>query len=63
MTTLNVGEAPKNNPCAQCGAPIPTPDWIEAENNRLHFVWNCELCNYRFQCTAIYPERNKQIAA
>jgi len=63
MTALNVGKPPKNNPCAQCGKPIPNPSWTEADTNRLHFIWQCKSCNYQFQCTAIYPQQSEQVAA
>ena len=63
MTAVSVGQLPKNNPCAQCGKPIPIPSWTEADNNRVHFIWQCKACNYQFQCTAIYPQHFERIAA
>jgi hypothetical protein len=63
MMALSVGQLPRNNPCAQCRTPIANPSWTEADNNRIHFIWHCHACNYRFQCTAIYNQEVEQIAA
>ena len=49
MTAVSVGQLPKNNPCAQCGKPIPIPSWTEADNNRVHFIWQCKACNDQIQ--------------
>jgi hypothetical protein len=29
MARMNFGYLPHENPCAQCGKPIATPEWIE----------------------------------
>ncbi|KWV60924.1 hypothetical protein AS156_26260 [Bradyrhizobium macuxiense] len=48
------GSLPRENPCAQCGKPIPRPDWIEHGEGRTSYLWNCRACNYRFEAIAIY---------
>ena len=30
MARLDSGYLPRGNPCAQCGKPIPRPDWVES---------------------------------
>jgi hypothetical protein len=47
---------PRENPCAQCGTPISTPDWIESNAGRTSFLWYCRACDYRFEAIAIYEE-------
>ncbi|SEM21361.1 hypothetical protein [Bradyrhizobium sp. OK095] len=49
-------EIPRQNPCAQCGAPIAQPDWIEPGEGRVSYLWNCQACNYRFEAVAIFDE-------
>jgi hypothetical protein len=63
MFVLRSLQLPKNNPCGQCGNPIPAPVWTETDHNRIHFIWHCVACDYRFQTTAIYREEFEQIAA
>jgi hypothetical protein len=37
-------------PCAQCGKPLLTPDWIEhLESHRVRYLWSCDACDYRFE--------------
>ncbi|MDN3276692.1 hypothetical protein QWJ07_20690 [Frankia sp. RB7] len=60
-TMVNTGEIPghsipRQNPCAQCGAPIAQPDWIEPGEGRVSYLWNCHACNYRFEAIAIFDE-------
>lgn len=45
---------PKQNPCAQCGMPIPAPDWIEPGKGRISYLWKCRACGYRFEAVAIF---------
>ena len=34
MAKAHIGDIPRQNPCAQCGTPIPSPDWIEPGEGR-----------------------------
>src|SRR5665647_3465161 len=36
--------APRN-PCAQCGKPIATPEWIENGPRRTSYLWHCWACD------------------
>jgi C4-type Zn-finger protein len=56
MARLDSGYLPRENPCAQCGTPISTPDWIESHAGRTSFLWYCRACDYRFEAIAIYEE-------
>jgi hypothetical protein len=56
MARLDSGYLPRGNPCAQCGKPIPKPDWVESSAGRTSFLWFCRACNYRFEAIAIYEE-------
>jgi rubredoxin len=56
MATAHAGDIPRQNPCAQCGAPIPKPDWIEPGEGRVSYLWNCRACGYRFEAVAIFDE-------
>ena len=47
---------PRGNPCAQCGKPIASPDWVESGPGRTSYLWSCRACNYRFEAIAIYDE-------
>lgn len=54
MATANIGHIPTQNPCAQCGSPIPLPEWIEDGEGRTAYLWHCRVCNYRFEAVAIF---------
>jgi hypothetical protein len=54
MARQEPGSLPRENPCAQCGKPIPRPDWVEHSEGRTSYLWNCRACNYRFEAIAIY---------
>jgi hypothetical protein len=54
MTKAILRETPRQNPCAQCGTPIPRPDWIEPGEGRVSYLWTCHACNYRFEAIAIF---------
>jgi hypothetical protein len=58
---------PKQNPCAQCGKAIASPDWIEDEGpGRIAYLWHCRACNYRFESIAFFcesAEEQKALAA
>src|SRR5207302_9643928 len=56
MARLDSGYLPRENPCAQCGKPISSPDWIESSAGRTSFLWYCHACDYRFEAIAIYEE-------
>ena len=56
MATAHAGDIPRQNPCAQCGAPIPKPDWIEPGEGRISYLWTCRACNYQFEAVAIFDE-------
>jgi len=64
MSRPDSGYLPRGNPCAQCGAPIARPDWVESSPGRVSYLWNCRACAYRFEATAIYDEaRQAPLAA
>ena len=56
LTQSDIGDIPRQNPCAQCGTPIPLPDWIEPGRGRISYLWKCHACGYRFEAIAIYEE-------
>ena len=56
MARSDSGTLPRGNPCAQCGRPIPRPDWVESSAGRTSFLWFCRACDYRFEAIAIYEE-------
>jgi hypothetical protein len=58
MARANLGNLPRGNPCAQCGKPISSPDWIEPGAGRITYLWTCSACDYRFEATAIFDERD-----
>jgi hypothetical protein len=47
---------PRNNPCAQCGAPIPIPEWAEHDHGRAAYLWHCYACDYQFEAIAYFHE-------
>jgi hypothetical protein len=53
-TAIDVEEPPRNNPCAQCGAPIAVPDWVERRGARADYLWHCRSCGYRFESIAYF---------
>ena len=60
----HLNKLPTKNPCAQCGNRIPAPIWMETDNNnRVHFIWHCVACDYRFQSMAVYEQELERIAA
>ena len=54
---------PTQNPCAQCGKPIPAPDWIEPGQGRVSYLWKCHACGYRFEAIAIFDQTEQALAA
>jgi hypothetical protein len=64
MFASHLNKLPTKNPCAQCGNPIPSAIWMETDhNNRVHFIWHCVACDYRFQSMAVYDQELERIAA
>jgi ribosomal protein L37AE/L43A len=57
MASMNFGYLPKENPCAQCGKPIATPEWIESGPRRTSYLWHCRACDYQFEAVAFFDER------
>jgi hypothetical protein len=65
MTSANLalaefGDLPRGNPCAQCGRPIPIPEWIEAGQRRTSYLWHCYACDYRFEAVAFERAQPEQ---
>lgn len=63
MTRYGLGSMPRGNPCAQCGKPIASPDWVEQDEGRISYLWTCRACNYRFEAIAIFDEQPAKAAA
>lgn len=56
MARLDFGYLPRGNPCAQCGKPIATPEWIESGPHRTSYLWHCWACDYQFEADAFFDE-------
>ena len=56
MTRTDSGYLPRENPCAQCGKPIATPEWIESGPNRTAYLWHCLACDYLFEAVAYFDD-------
>jgi hypothetical protein len=56
MARTDTRYLPQGNPCAQCGQPIPTPEWIESGPHRISYLWHCWECDYRFEAVAFFEE-------
>jgi hypothetical protein len=54
---------PHQNPCAQCGEPITSPEWFERGPHRISYLWRCKACGYRFEAVAFYREEEPALAA
>jgi hypothetical protein len=65
MARLEFGNLPRQNPCAQCGKPIGTPDWVEADSQRVSYLWHCQACDYRFEAVAFFasPQPDREALA
>jgi hypothetical protein len=63
MARMNFGYLPKGNPCAQCGKPIATPEWIENGPRRTSYLWHCFACDYRFEAVAFFEDEDSQALA
>jgi hypothetical protein len=62
MARLNFGYLPQGNPCAQCGKPIATPEWIESGPHRTSYLWHCWACDYQFEAVAFFDEQDTDSA-
>lgn len=60
MATSDISYIPRENPCAQCGRPIAVPEWIEAGEHRISYLWHCLACDYRFEAVAIFDHPHAQ---
>lgn len=60
MAKAALGYLPRQNPCAQCGAPIPVPDWVESAPGRMSYLWCCRACDYRFEAIAFFHEAHTE---
>ena len=60
MARSDSGYLPRGNPCAQCGKPIETPDWVESSRGRMFYLWTCRACDYRFEAIAIYQQSESE---
>jgi hypothetical protein len=56
MARFNFGCLPQGNPCAQCGKPIATPEWIESGPQRTSYLWHCWACDYQFEAVAFFDD-------
>jgi hypothetical protein len=56
MARSDFGYLPRGNPCAQCGKPIATPEWIESGPKRASYLWHCWACDYQFEAVAFFDE-------
>ena len=49
-------DRPPLNLCAQCGAALIAPTWVEQLNGRhVRDLWSCEACGYQFETSAYFP--------
>jgi hypothetical protein len=60
MAKASLYSLPRGNPCAQCGKPIASPDWVEQAQDRVSYLWTCRACNYRFEAIAIYDPKQAE---
>jgi hypothetical protein len=63
MARMNFGYLPKGNPCAQCGKPIATPEWIESGPQRTSYLWHCFACDYQFEAVAFFEDADSEALA
>ena len=63
MARMNFSYLPKGNPCAQCGKPIATPEWIESDPQRTSYLWHCFACDYRFEAVAYFEDADSEALA
>jgi hypothetical protein len=63
MARFDFGYLPQGNPCAQCGKPIATPEWIENGPRRTSYLWHCRACDYEFEAVAFFEESGSEALA
>ena len=63
MARMNFDDLPRGNPCAQCGTPIATPEWIESGPRRTSYLWHCWACGYQFEAVAFFAEQDSDTDA
>jgi hypothetical protein len=63
MARLDFGYLPQGNPCAQCGKPIATPEWIENGPRRTSYLWHCLACDYQFEAVAFFEDEHSEALA
>src|SRR5215210_7368887 len=63
MARLDFGYLPQGNPCAQCGKPIATPEWIENGPGRTSYLWHCWACDYQFEAVAFFEDEASEALA
>jgi hypothetical protein len=56
MAKLKFNNLPQGNPCAQCGKPIASPEWIESGPSRISYLWHCWVCDYQFEAVAFFEQ-------
>jgi hypothetical protein len=56
MAKLKFNNLPEGNPCAQCGKPIASPEWIESGPSRISYLWHCWVCDYQFEAVAFFEQ-------
>src|SRR5436309_14098434 len=59
MARLDLGCLPHGNPCAQCGKPIDSPEWIESGPGRTSYLWHCWACDYQFEAVAFFDDQDE----
>jgi len=60
MARANLAYLPRGNPCAQCGKPIASHDWIEQGPGRISYLWTCRACDYRFEAGSLLRRARKR---
>jgi ribosomal protein L37AE/L43A len=49
-------QSPPFNLCAQCGAALIAPIWVEHLDERhVRNLWSCEACGYKFETSVYFP--------
>jgi hypothetical protein len=63
MARIDFGYLPHGNPCAQCGKPIATPEWVENDAHRTAYLWHCRACDYRYEAVAFFEHQDSEALA
>lgn len=61
MAAVESGYLPHQNPCAQCGKPIASPEWFEESDGAsprrsTSYLWRCHACGYTFEAVAVFAQ-------